>query len=305
MTKKSFKDLLDPKVAAQVGKINLLAKRAVEGFITGLHKSPHLGFAIEFAEHRPYSPGDDTKRIDWLAYARTDKFFVKLDEQQTNLHTQVILDASESMNYSSDNEKYPTKFQYARYLSALLSYLMFLQQDAVGISVFSDYLIEHTNPSTKLSSLQRIFDVLTEINPSGITNIADVLHNLADRLSQRGLIIIISDLLDDTNKIIHAFQHFVFKKHQLMIFHILDNAELTLPFTVPSLFVDPETQEKITLNPNRIRDEYLDTMNAHIATLRRRCSEAKIEYILVNTTEPYDRMLIRYLTTRNKIIKRK
>ncbi len=301
MTSK-YSNFFEPQVAARLGRLNIVARQAVEGFITGLHKSPHLGFAIEFAEHRQYTPGDDIRRIDWLAYARTERFYVKLHEQQTNLRAQIILDASNSMNYASKKASV-TKFQYARYLAALLGYLMLAQQDAVGLSIFSDSLREHFSPSARMSSLQRMFDSLERTECYGTTAMIDVLHELANRLRQRGLIIIISDMLDEPEQIMRALRHFIFKKHQLIVFHLADPAELEFPFESMSRFVDSETQQQITTDPRQIRTEYLSSVNEFLSFYRKQCAEAGIEYTLANTSQRYDQMLIKYLSMRKKIIK--
>ncbi len=301
MTSK-YSEFFEPKVAAKLGRLNIVARQAVEGFITGLHKSPHLGFAIEFAEHRPYTPGDDIRRIDWLAYARTERFYVKLHEQQTNLRAQIIIDTSNSMNYASTNAGI-TKFQYARYLAALLGYLMLAQQDAVGLSIFSDSLREHFSPSAKMSSLQRMFDTLEKIECYGTTAIVDVFHELANRLRERGLIIIISDMLDEPQKVMRALRHFIFKKHQLIVFHLADPDELEFPFESITRFVDSETGQQITTDPRQIRTEYLSAIDEFLTFYRKQSAEAGIEYILANTSQRYDQMLIKYLSMRKKLIK--
>lgn len=297
-----FRDFFEPDVAARVGRLNLVARKAVDGFITGLHRSPHLGFAIEFAEHRPYVPGDEIRRIDWLAYARTDRLYVKLHEQQTNLRCQIILDASRSMAYAG-REGGATKFQYARYLAALLGYLMLSQQDAVGLSLFDNVLRHHTGPSAKLGSLQRIFDLLDRTEPRNTTALVGVLHELAERVTQRGLIVLLSDLLDDPEHICRALRHFVFKKHQVIVFHILDPAELEFPFTRLAHFADPETGARTLTDPSQVRDEYRKAIDAHINTCRRQCTDAGIEYILANTATRYDQMLVGYLSSRRRIVK--
>lgn len=295
-----YNEIFEPQAAAKMGRLNLIARKAVEGFITGLHKSPHLGFAIEFAEHRHYTPGDEIRRIDWLAYARTDRFYVKLNEQQTNMRTQIILDASSSMRYTSHDI---TKFQYAKYLSALLGYLMLSQQDAVGLSIFSDSLREHFKPSAKYSSLQKIFDAIEQTQPYGTTDIVNVLHELAERLKQRGVIIIISDLLNDPEQIVRAFRHFVSKRHQVIVFHLIDPAELEFPFDKLTTFIDPETQERILSDPREMRTEYIAAMTKFLDFYKRQCSDAGIEYILANTSQRYDQMLIKYLSARKHLVK--
>jgi len=293
-------EFFEPDVAAKVGQLSLLARQAVEGFISGLHRSPHLGFAIEFAEHRQYSPGDEVRRIDWMAFAKTDKYYVKLHEQQTNLRCQILLDASRSMGYRSNEI---SKFQYARYLVALLGYLTLSQQDAVGLSVFDTDLREHFNPSSRQSSLHRIFQALELHQADGNTTLVPILHKLAERLKQRGLIILISDLLDDPEDVVRALQHFVSRRHQVIVFHVMDPAELEFPFDRLSTFVDMETANRVLTDPRQIRKEYLDAVDEFLRIYKQRCSDAGIEYILANTAERYDQMLVRYLVARRRFIK--
>jgi len=295
-----YGDFFEPDVAARVGRLNLLVRKAVDGFITGLHRSPHLGFAIEFAEHRPYTPGDEIRRIDWLAYARTDRYFVKLNEQQTNLRCQIILDASGSMNFASGSV---TKFQYARYLAALLAYLLLSQQDAAGLSVFDNLLRHHLNPTAKPGSLGPIFSLLDRTEPRNATALVSVLHELAGRLKQRRLIILLSDLLDDPDQVCRALRHFTFKRHQVIVFHILDPAELEFPFTKLARFADPETGRHVLTDPHQVRSRYLKEMEAFLATYRRQCSDAGIEYILADTSQRYDQRLIQFIAARRKTVK--
>ncbi len=295
-----YHEFFEPEVAARVGQLNLLARQATEGFVTGLHKSPHLGFAIEFAEHRHYSPGDEIRRIDWQAYARTDKYYVKLHEQQTNLRCQILLDASGSMGYGSGQI---TKFQYARYLVAMLGYLMLSQQDAVGLTVFDTELREHFGTSARRSSLARVFDSLEKHHPGGETSLVPIMHELAERIKRRGLIIIVSDLLDDPEQVTAALQHFVSRRHQVIVFHIMDPAELDFRFDRLSHFVDMETGQRVLADPRQIRKEYMAGLETFLRTYRHRCGDAGVEYVLANTSQRYDQMLIEYLVARRRLVK--
>jgi len=296
-----YRDFFEPKVAARVGQLNLVARQAVEGFVSGLHRSPHYGFAIEFAEHRQYAPGDEIRRIDWQAYARTDRFYVKLHEQQTNLRCQILLDASRSMGFAGDGQI--SKFHYSRYLTALLSYLMLSQQDAVGLSVFDSVIREHFSPSSRMSNLHRIFQALEQNQPGGVTSLVPILHELAERLKQRGLIIVISDLLDEPEQVMRALQHFVYRKHQVIVFHLMDPMELDFPYDRLTTFVDLESAYRMLTDPRQIRKAYLQELETFLRTYRQRCTDAGIEYLLVNTSERYDEMLVRYLVARRRLIK--
>lgn len=299
MTAKHY-EFFEPDVAANVGQLTLLARQAIEGFVSGLHRSPHLGFAIEFAEHRQYSPGDEIRQIDWLAFARTDRYYVKLHEQQTNLRCQILLDASRSMAYTSNQI---SKFQYARYLIALLSYLMLSQQDAVGLTVFDSELREHFSASTRRSSLHRIFQTLERHEANGATALVPILHELAERMKQRSLIILVSDLLDDPDSVVRALQHFVSRRHQVIVFHVMDPAELHFPFDRNATFVDMETTEQLLTDARQVRTEYLDAVGQFLMTYRQRCSDAGIEYILAETSQRYDRTLVQYLIARRRFVK--
>lgn len=296
----TYREFFEPEVAARVGQLSLVARQAVEGFVSGLHRSPHLGFAIEFAEHRPYAAGDEIRRVDWTAYARTDRFYVKLHEQQTNLRCQILLDASRSMAYASGEV---SKFHYARYLTALLGYLMLSQQDAVGLSVFDDGLREHFNPASRRSQIDRVFRALDGHRPGGVTAMVPIMHELAERLKQRGLIIVISDLLDDPEQVSTALRHFVAKRHQVIVFHLMDPAELTFPFDRQARFVDLETGTQTVTDPRQIRSAYLEALETFMHTYRQRCGDAGMEYIPVDTSQRYDQMLVQYLAARRRFVK--
>ena len=293
-----YRELFEPEAAARVGRLNLLARQAIEGFVTGLHRSPHLGFAIEFAEHRQYSPGDEIRRVDWMAYARTDRFYVKLHEQQTNLRCQIVLDASGSMGYGSGGV---SKFQYGRYLASLLGYLMLSQQDAVGLSVFDSVVREHLAPSSRQTNLARIFESLAKQSAEGETSLAPIMHELAGRLGQRSLVVVISDLLDDPEAVSRALRHVVSRRHQVIVLHVMDPAELAFPFDRLATFVDMEGGGRLLTDPRQIRAEYLAELEEFLKVYRRQCSDAGIEYVLANTAERYDQMLVRYLAARRRL----
>ncbi len=291
-------DCFDPQAAARLGKLRLLARSAVEGFITGLHRSPHRGFAVEFAEHREYTPGDEIRHLDWHAWARSDRYYIKLYEQQTNLRCQILLDSSNSMAYTSGQV---TKFQYARYLAALLGYLMIHQQDNVGITVFDDMIRHHIPPGTGARHMERIFQTLETTQAANATGIGQTIHEMVPKLRKRGLVIILSDLLDQPEHVITALRHLRYRKHQVIIFHIMDPAELQFPFNKLATFVDMETGQRIKIDPKSIRGQYLRALEQFLAGYRRACAEARIEYVLANTARNYDLVLREYLATRRRL----
>jgi uncharacterized protein (DUF58 family) len=289
----------EPQRVAKLRNVNLLARQAVEGFITGLHRSPHKGFSVEFSEHREYAPGDDLRHLDWVAWGRTDRYYIKQYEQETNLRATILLDVSASMGYRYSGEV--TKFAYGCFLSACLAYLMTRQQDAAGMIAFDSDVRFHLPPASTPAHLDRLFKQLEKTRPGRTTAIGETFHRLADSIHKRGLVVIISDLYDDPDAIIRALQHFVYKKHQVIIFHLLDEAELTFPFKQITSFIDMETNDRIQVDPRSVRDAYRQEMEAFINRYRRECSDRSIEYIQATTTTPYDRMLMDYLARRKTV----
>lgn len=291
----------EPHKIARLRRLNLVAKAAVEGFISGLHRSPHRGFSVEFTEHREYAPGDDVRHLDWVAWGRSDRYYIKQYEQETNLRAHILLDASASMNYRHGAPL--TKFAYGAFLAACLSYLMCRQQDAVGMIAFDEAVRFHLRPSSTPAHLDRLFKRLEMLRPGRRTALAETFHQLAERIAKRGLVVVISDLYEDQDEIVRALQHFVAKKHQIILFHMLDPAELELPFERLQTFVDMETGARILANAGQIREAYQSEVNAFIERYRRECSERSIEYVIARTDEPYDRMLLRYLERRRAVLR--
>ena len=286
----------EPERIAKLKNLNLLARQAVEGFITGLHRSPHKGFSVEFAEHREYCRGDDLRHLDWVAWGRTDRYYIKQYEQETNLRTHILLDISNSMAYRYQG--LVTKFAYGCFMAACLSYLMCRQQDMVGLIAFDDKMRFHLPPHSTPAHLDRMFKLLESTEPGKRTSIAPTFHDLANMVGKRGLVIIISDLYDDPTEVMKALQHFVYKRHQIIVFHLMDPAELDFPFKKILSFTDMETDERLQVDPRYVREGYLAEINAFIARYRRECGERNIEYVLCRTDESYDRFLLNYLARR-------
>ncbi len=291
----------EPERLAKLKNLNLLVRQAVEGFISGLHRSPHKGFSVEFSEHREYSHGDDLRHLDWVAWGRTDRYYIKQYEQETNLRAYILLDVSNSMAYRYSGEV--TKFVYGCFLSACLSYLMCRQQDVVGMIAFDDRVRFHLPPGSTPAHLDRIFKHLESVKPGRRTALAATFHQLAQRLVKRGLVIIISDLYDEPSEVMKALQHFVYKKHQVILIHLMDSAELEFPFRKLLTFVDMENGEKLQVDPRYIRQSYRREIGEFIEKYRKECSDRNIEYVLTSTDTPYDRMLLHYLARRKAMLR--
>jgi len=291
---------LDPEKIAALGSINLVARTAVEGFLSGLHRSPHHGFSVEFSEHRPYAPGDEPRHLDWVAYAKTDRFYVKQYEQETNLRAHILLDCSASMNYAGRRGSL-TKLEYGSFLAATLAYLMTHQQDTVGLVAFDHQVRLHLPPGGSPAHVNEMCRRLEGLRAGDVTHLARPLHDLAEQVRRRGLVIVISDLYDDESEVIRALRHFRHKKHGVILFHVLDAAEIEFPFTQRTRFVDLETGEPCQVDPRSVRQAYLAELRAFIDRHRRACAESDTEYVLADTSTPYDFLLRSYLARRQRM----
>ncbi|HUV38503.1 MAG TPA: DUF58 domain-containing protein [Planctomycetota bacterium] len=289
---------LTPETVARFRNMNLAARSVVEGFVSGLHKSPFHGFSVEFAEHREYTPGDNIKYIDWMALARTDRYYVKQFEEETNLRCHLLLDVSGSMGYASSGAL--TKFEYGCYLAGALAYLMVRQQDSVGLVTFDNEIVAHIPPRATMSHLNVVLRALEDTTPGSVTRVGNIFHHLAETLKRRGLIIILSDLYDDRREVMRALRHFKHKHHEVIIFHLFDRAELEFPFERLTQFIDMETRQKLQVDPRYVRDEYRRHLDAFINDYRRDCSESHIEYVVTDTSVPFDLMLTAYLSRRKR-----
>ena len=288
---------LDPAALSRLGDMELVARLVVEGFITGLHKSPYQGFSVEFAEHRQYMPGDEIRYIDWKVYGKSDRYYVKKFEEETNLRTYILLDASRSMDYKYD-EKTLTKFEYGCYLAASLSYLMLKQRDSVGLAVFDTNIRNYIPPRGAAPHLHAIMSVLEKAQPGNETNISAILHELAKRIVRRGLVIVISDFLDQPSDVLSALKHFRHRKHEVIVFHLLDTAEMTFPFEGPVVFQDMETGKTLQTQSEALKAGYLEQLNSFIQDYRRGCGSSLIDYVQIDTSTPFDYALSSYLSRR-------
>lgn len=274
------------------------ARLVVEGFIAGLHRSPYHGFSVEFAEHRQYMPGDSLRNIDWKVYGKTDRYFVKEFEEETNLKAYLLLDVSGSMGYSSNGIN---KLEYSSYLCAALSYLMLKQRDSVGLVIFDQKIKKYIPPKSTLSHLHNLLRELDKLSPSEPTNISSALHQMAERIKRRGLIILLSDLFEQPEEIISGLKHFRHKKHEVIVFHILDPKERSFAFEDEAVFKDLETNEEIMTSPWQIRKEYQDRLKELLNRYTLECRESLIDYVLLDTSVPFDRALFSYLNKRQRL----
>ena len=278
--------------------ISLKAKMVVEGYIIGQHKSPYHGFSVEFAEHRSYESGDEIRHIDWKLYGKTNKLYIKRYEEETNLRAHLILDTSKSMNYSSGNI---SKLEYGSYLLAALSYLMISQQDAAGVVLFDESIRSFVPPKSTSSHLNILLNTL-DVKSCGVdTNIEPVLHEMAEKINKRGLVIIISDLFDNPNNIMNGLKHFRHNKQEVIIFHILDKNELEFNFNSRTQFIDMESGENITTDPWHIRDDYQNLIINQQKFYKQECGLNQIDYIPLYTHDNLDKGISEYFNKRQKL----
>ncbi len=289
---------LDPTALARVKNLTVVARGVVEGFISGLHASPYKGFSVEFAEHREYAAGDDPRHLDYRMLARTDRLYVKQYEEETNMRVQILLDTSGSMGYSREGRL--TKLQYGCYLTAVLAYLMTRQQDSVGLTTFDTDIRLDMPARSSPRHFSEMMHRLEAITPGQETDIAETLHKIANRSKRRCLIVLISDLYGEPEEVIRALHHFRHRRHEVILFHTLDRAEIEFPFRDTIAFHDLETNERIQIDPAYVRDQYLAEMAAFIDAYRRACAEAQIDYVSADTSTPYDFMLSKYIAKRSR-----
>jgi uncharacterized protein (DUF58 family) len=287
---------LKPEVIRQIARLDLRAQFIVKGFLQGLHASPFHGFSVEFSEHRKYTQGDDPQDIDWLVYAKTDKYYVKKFEAETNITGYLVMDLSRSMGYTYRQEL--NKFEYAICLAAALSYLMVHQQDPVGLVTFDEKIRQSLPPKSKRTQLGQILSLLANLKPAGKTNIAHSLIQLAAMLRHRSLIMLFSDLLSDPAPIIQSLRRLRHGGHDVILFHILDEAEVKFPFDGMVEFEDPESLDKLQIDASAFRRDYVSEMESFRETYRRECFQSGIDYVPLDTSMQFDRALTEYLISR-------
>jgi len=288
---------LDPSLIARIGSMELRARTVVEGFLAGLHRSPFKGFSVEFAEYRQYLPGDDLSTMDWKVYARSDRYYVKKFEEETNVECHVLLDVSGSMGYGSQGI---TKLAYGSYLAASLAYLMNRQRDAVGFIAFDDNIVTHLPPSARPGHLRSVLLALDQLSLGTRSNVAKPLHQLADSLVKRGIVVLLSDLLDDPARTIQGLKHLRFRGTDIVVFHLLDHDELTFPYERLTRFRDMETTDEVMAAPLEVRDHYLSEIELLVSQYKRELRLVGIDYQLVDTSKSLDVAIMSYLSTRSR-----
>lgn len=311
MTQVSYERLLDPQLLSRLSGMDLRARVVVEGFLLGLHRSPYRGFSVEFSQYRQYMPGDEIRTIDWKVYARTDRLYVKQYEEETNLFAHLLLDVSRSMEVGGDGrDGGVSKFDYGRYLTAALAYLLVRQQDAVGLVAFDSDIVDFLPSRSGRGHLENLLQALERLQLSGTTDLGPPLHVVAERIRKRGLVVLISDLqpcvgsdwaaqLDD---LIKALAHLRFNGHEVVLFHVLSPGELDFAFQGTVRFTDPETGAELITAPERVRDTFLAAVGQYLERLERTCAEYDVEYTRLDTSQPLDLALATYLATRQRLV---
>jgi len=301
---------LDPAVAASVGNLELVARFIVEGFLIGLHRSPYHGFSAEFASYREYAPGDDLRHLDWKVFGRTDRFYLKQFEENTNLACWLLLDCSGSMKVgglgkvgaSGKGEAgRVSKFTYARQLAAGLAYMMLKQQDAVGMLAFADGPVASVNAHARTVQLGNVLAQLSRLVPEKGTDVARGLATLPDKLTRRGLVVFISDCLADPAEITDAMRLFRARGHEVIVFHVLSPEERDFPFSDLTEFVDAETEERLLTHPSDLKRAYLEALAEHVSTLKGACDEMNVDFVELRTDTRLDRALVDYLAKRRRV----
>jgi len=294
-----YRQYLNPEIVSKLKGMELRARMVVEGFIAGMHRSPYHGFSVEFAEHRQYMPGDNIRDIDWKVYGKSDRFYIKEYEEETNLKAYLLLDCSRSMAYRSGSRI--MKLDYARLLAAALSYMMLRQRDAVGMVAFDEKIRRYVPPRSKYGHLHVLLTEIATQEPSEKTDVGVALHEMAERIKRRGLIIVLSDLLDDAATIISGLKHFRYDKHEVIVFHILDPRERDFAFPREAIFKDMETGDEVTTLPYQIKKDYAQAVRSFAEEISSACRQANIDYHPIDTATPFDKALYAFLAKRERL----
>ncbi len=287
---------IDPRVLARIDRLDFLARTVVEGFIGGLHRSPYRGLSVDFAEHRQYLPGDDIRLIDWKVFGRTDRFYIKQFEADSNSNFTVLLDISRSMAFGKAGIP---KIDYARYMAACLAYFTGKQRDRIGLVTFNDDVVDYIPPSAK--HLDQVLHTLDRVEPTGNSALERPLWKVTDAYRRRGIMVLISDLYEPPEAVLEAVQRLGYRGHDLIVFHVLDRAEIDFDFDEAANYVDMETDAAVPVLPDRLRDRYREMVAEHIATLRAELGPRRIDYELFDTSQPLDHALFAYMSMRHRL----
>lgn len=294
-----FRKFLNPAVIAKLKSLELKARTVVEGFMVGYHKSPYHGFSVEFSQHRPYMQGDSIKNLDWKVFAKSERYYIKQYEEETNLLAHIILDSSKSMDYQHDGDI--SKYDYAKVLAASLVYLLLKQQDAVGLAIYSDEIKSYLRPKAKWTYLRQILSEIERSKPNGTTRTSESINAIVENIKTKGLVIIISDFLDDVNEVLDSLKKFYYKKNEVIVFQILDPIEKNFGFNKDSIFIDMETNEELTTQPIQIQKAYSDAMQEYLTTFKNGCEKYGFDYNLIDTTSSFDTALMSFFKKRARL----
>jgi uncharacterized protein (DUF58 family) len=297
----NYQKYLDPQTLASLEGLDLQARMVVEGYVAGMHPSPYHGFSVEFAEHREYVPGDDIRHVDWKVWSKTDKLYLKQYEEETNLLLYLLLDTSESMGYSSGDNV--SKLQYAQFVAAALAYLVLQQQDSVGLAVFDAAERRYLQPAGHLSQLKEVIHLLDVTPAREKSDLGMVFNDLAERFKKRGIVAVFSDMFDDVNRIVTGLKHFRHRRHEVIVFHILDPAELEFPFRDPTLFKGLEEMPDIMTDPHALKRAYQAEISSFLKGLEKACRMADIDYVPLRTDQSLEIPLSSYLASRSARIR--
>jgi uncharacterized protein (DUF58 family) len=289
---------IDPQALARISSLELIARTVVEGFISGLHRSPHLGFSVNFAEYRAYRPGDDIRKIDWKVYGRTDRFFMKEFEGETNTSIHLILDCSRSMSYGSRGIR---KMEYGQFLAASLGYFAFKQRDAVGFVSYDDDIIDFIPARGSVGHLNSVLHAIERAHPGKRTDFSKPLMQVAERLRRRGIVVVISDLYDEPDKVMNGLRHLAFRGNDVIVFQILDPTELRFDFPNAAQFIDMETRAEMHVIPDYVREEYRRLLKHQISENEKACRKDRMDFSLIDTSQPLDSALFSYLVRREQL----
>ncbi len=299
-TQKRRSTYLDPETLSRIGPLEVVARQVVEGIRIGMHRSPLRGISTEFTSHRQYAPGDEVRHVDWKVYGRTHRYYVKLFEAETNFVANLLLDASSSMQYASGKI---SKLEYAKYMAASIAYLIVSQRDSVGVGVFDAELRQYIEPKSTFGILSNMSRELERTEPQPRTNIAAILHEFAARMNRRGMVMLFSDLLDNTDEFLRGISHLRFRGHNVTVFHILDRYELEFPLEGVWRFEGMENEGELVTQPARIRASYLKELETFVGKVRSGCMKNQADYVLVNTAEPIESVISSYLLQRTAAAK--
>ena len=293
-----YQKYLDPRVLQKISRLELKARLIVEGFISGRHKSPFHGFSVEFAQHREYVPGDDIRHIDWKVWSKSDRFYIKQYEEETNLRCHILLDMSESMKYGS--EGHMSKFDYAACVAGSLAFLLLQQQDAVSLTLFDTDIRTHVPPSGHPHHIKTLLKEVVGTSPERKTEVEHIFHGLAEKISRRGIIVVISDLFVPAENLVKSIQHLRHRRHDVIVMQVLDEFELTFPFQQNTLFRGLEEYPEVMVEPRALREAYLDAFESFNTEVRRGCISSNVDFVQLKNTDHLDAALSSYLAARSK-----